>query len=191
MDVADAAVLQQCRGDEELVVGRLLDERDDDAHVTGRTRQLQQSRVVAPHGDLGVEVLQQVPGQPQLGEDDQVGLVPAGLADERVMALEVDLERTEARRDLGEGDADWCHGQSVCRGRRADAAAQYVSTRTGVSAKSLTLRVRTAASTASAAAAISASGKAEAVPALVRIPRHSPASMRALGPRLDELDRLQ
>jgi hypothetical protein len=41
-----------------------------------------------------------------------------------MMLLEVVVERAETRSDLGQGDADWCHGQSVCRRRGADASGQ-------------------------------------------------------------------
>ena len=73
MDVAELAVLEQGRGDEQPVVGRLLDERHDRRQSPGRAGQLGQPRVVEPHRDLGGEVLELVAGQPELGEDDEVG----------------------------------------------------------------------------------------------------------------------
>ena len=73
MDVADLAVLEQRGGDEQPVVGRLLDERDDRGQAPRRGGELGQPRVVEAHRDLGREVLEQVAGQPELREDDQVG----------------------------------------------------------------------------------------------------------------------
>ena len=64
----------------------------------------EQPRVVAAHGHLGVEVLEQVAGQAELREDDEVSALAAGLSDELVMALQVLLEGTEARRHLGQRD---------------------------------------------------------------------------------------
>ena len=48
VDVPDLAVLEQRRRDEQPVVGRFLDERDDGRQVLGRGGQLGQSRVVEP-----------------------------------------------------------------------------------------------------------------------------------------------
>ena len=73
MDVRDLAVLEQGRRDEQPVVGRLLDERDDRRQPPGRRGQLGQARVVEPHRDLGREVLELVAGQAELREDDEVG----------------------------------------------------------------------------------------------------------------------
>ena len=70
VDVAHLAVLEQGRRDEQPVVGRLLDERDDRRQAVGRGGQLGQPRVVEPHRDLGREVLELVAGQPELREDD-------------------------------------------------------------------------------------------------------------------------
>ena len=62
--------------------------------------------VVPTHGHLRVEVLEQVAGQAELREDDQVGTLVAGFADELVMPLQVLVEGTEARRHLGQRDGD-------------------------------------------------------------------------------------
>ena len=79
MDVADLPVLEQGRRDEQPVVGRLLDERDDRGQALGRGREIGQSRVVEPERDLRGEVLELVAGQSELREDDQVRLVRPGL----------------------------------------------------------------------------------------------------------------
>ena len=157
----------------------------------GGLGQLQEARVVATHGDLGVEVLQQVAGQAQLGEDDEVRLLRPGLGDELVVTREV---RPRARRGAGRsgpgrrGVVPW----PECMPREARvAAAQYVSTRTGVSAKSLTLRVRTAASMASGRCGDQGVGKTEAVATLVCIPSPRAGQHGGLWARLDELDRFQ
>ena len=68
-----------------------------------------QARVVEAHRDLGREVLEEIAGEPELGEDEQVHALAAGVVDERVMALEVLLEVAEAGRDLGEADAESLH----------------------------------------------------------------------------------
>ena len=106
MDVAHGTALEQRRGDEEAVVVRFLDEGDDGGQPVGRPRQLEEARVVAAHGHLGVEVLEQVAGQAELREDHQVSAVCAGLPDELVVTRQVLVERTEPRRDLGQRDGD-------------------------------------------------------------------------------------
>ncbi len=70
VDVPDLAVLEQGRGDEQPVVGRFLDERHDRGQALGHTGELSEARIVEPHRDLGRQVLEQVAGQPELGEDD-------------------------------------------------------------------------------------------------------------------------
>ena len=75
MDMTDLAVFEQCRGDEEPVVVRFLDERDDCARARRPPRPAREALVVAAHGHLGIEVLEQVAGQAELGEDDEVGPV--------------------------------------------------------------------------------------------------------------------
>ncbi len=109
MDVRQRAVLEQGRRDEQPVIGRLLDERDDRRQPPGRRRQLRQARVVEPHRDLGREVLELVAGQAELGEDDEVGATVASLAQALVMRRQVRLERAETRRDLGQGDPECLH----------------------------------------------------------------------------------
>ena len=106
MDVADGAVLEQRGGDEEAMVVRLLDEGDDGRQPLRRPGQLEEPRVVAAHGHLGVEVLEQVAGQAELRKDHEVRALHPGLSEELVVALQVLLERAEARRDLGQGDRD-------------------------------------------------------------------------------------
>ena len=77
MDVPDLAVLDQGGGDEQPVVGRFLDERDDRREAAGRAGQLRQPRIVEAHRDFRGEILELVAGQPEFGKDDEVG---AGLA---------------------------------------------------------------------------------------------------------------
>ena len=115
VDVPDLAVLEQGGGDEQPMVGRFLDERDDRREVLGRGRQLGQARVVEAQGDLGREVLELVAGQAELREDDEVGLVRAGLVEELVMAPQVAVQLPEAGRQLGEGHADRLHGREHTR----------------------------------------------------------------------------
>ena len=76
-----------------------------------------QARVVEAHRDLGREVLEQVPGEPQLREHDEPGPGVAGLLDQLEMAREVGLEVPEARRDLGEGDPERLHAPESRPGR--------------------------------------------------------------------------
>ena len=73
VDVDDPAVLEQGGGDEQAVVGRLLDERHDRRQPHGLRGERGQGGVVQANGHLAGQVLEQVPGQPQLGEDDQAG----------------------------------------------------------------------------------------------------------------------
>jgi hypothetical protein len=51
--------------------------------------------------------------QPELGKDDEPGATRASLADQRVVTLEVLVEPTEGRRDLGERDSQGGHGPSL------------------------------------------------------------------------------
>ena len=182
VDVADLALLQQRRRDEQAVVVRLLHEGDDRRQVPGRrassTRRGSSTRIATSGG----EVLEQVAGQAQLRKDDQPGATRARLGEELVVARQVLLESAEARRDLGKRDAQRRHARSVGR--------QYDSIRTGVSAKSRTLRVSTAAPLASAAAAMSASARPRWCPRARASARHEPARRAASGSGLDELDRL-
>ena len=113
MDVAELAVLEQGGGDEQAVVGRLLDERHDRRQPAGRRGERRQPRVVEPHRDLGGEVLEQVAGQPELREHDQAGAAGARLGEQLAVAREVRLEVPEARRDLGEGDPERLHAPSL------------------------------------------------------------------------------
>ena len=55
-----------------------------------------QARVVEAHRDLGREVLEQVAGQPELGEDDEVGAACPRLREQLAVAREVVLERARA-----------------------------------------------------------------------------------------------
>ena len=97
MDVADLAVLEQGRGDEQPVVGRLLDERDDRPKGPARRRgEVGQPRVVEADRDLGGEVLELVAGQPELGEDDEVGALRARLVDQLMVTCEVRVELARA-----------------------------------------------------------------------------------------------
>ena len=113
MDVPELAVLEQRGGDEQPVVGRFLDERDDRGHPVRRAGKLGETRIVEAHRDLGREVLELVAGQPQLGEDDEVRAEVARLAQPVVVGREIDLERPEPGRDLGERDAHGLHARSI------------------------------------------------------------------------------
>ncbi len=73
MDVPDLAVLDECGRDEQAVVGGLLDERHDRREALGRVCELGEPRVVEAHRHLGREILELVPGQPELREDDELG----------------------------------------------------------------------------------------------------------------------
>ena len=79
--VADRAVLDERGRDEQPMVRRLLHEREHRRYAAGIGHQRGQTRVVEPHRHLGGKILQQVPGQPQFREHDQVR--PARLASAR------------------------------------------------------------------------------------------------------------
>src|SRR6185503_16027403 len=65
VDVPDLAVLKERRRDEQPMVARLLDERDDRGAATGGLGgQVRQAGVVEPHRDLGGEILEQVSREP-------------------------------------------------------------------------------------------------------------------------------
>ena len=104
------AVLEQDGRDEQPVVGRLLDQRDDGGHALGRGREIGQARVVEAQGDLGGEVLELVAGQPELREDDQVGAVGPGRLERFVVAGEVRRRTARAPGRSGparRGSAPW------------------------------------------------------------------------------------
>ena len=93
---------------------RLLDERDDRRQAAASPRaSARQARVVEAHRDLGGEVLEQVAGQPELREHDQVRPRGPRLGEQLVVAGEVGVERAEPRRDLGERDAERLHEASL------------------------------------------------------------------------------
>ena len=77
VDVADPAVLEQRGRDEQAMVARLLDERDDADRPSVSAASVGQARVVEPDRDLGGEVLEQVAGQAELREDDEAGALVA------------------------------------------------------------------------------------------------------------------
>ena len=128
MDVLDAPVLEQDRGDEQAMVGRLLDERHDRREVLGGRGQVGQPRVVQAHRDLRGEVLELVAGQPQLREHDEVGAIGAGGRQELVVAGQVLVELPERRGDLGERDAQLVHAGSIRRGTVAGARPDTLAT---------------------------------------------------------------
>src|SRR6185295_8311948 len=117
MDMPDLAVLHQGGGDEQAMIGRLLDEADHGGQAFGRPGELGETRVVETHRDFGREVLEEVAGQAQLGEHDQAAVLAPGIADERVMALQVRLEVAETWRDLSEADPESVHAPSIATGR--------------------------------------------------------------------------
>jgi hypothetical protein len=122
MHVPQLTVLEQAGRDEQPVVGRLLDERDDRRQAVGGPRQIGEARIVQAHGDLGRQVLQLVAGQAELGEDDQVGSLRAGLLEQLVMALQVCFERPQSRGDLGERDPQRSHALEHTRSPRPGVA---------------------------------------------------------------------
>ena len=113
MDVPDRAVLEKRRGDEQAMVGRLLDERDDRREALARGRQLGEPGVVEPHRDLRREVLEQIARQPELGEDDEPGATLACLLKQADVRGDVLVEQAELRRNLGEGDRHRLHEPSI------------------------------------------------------------------------------
>ena len=113
MDVADAAVLEERGRDEQAVVAGLLDERDDRGQPFGLGRERRQARVVEADRDLGRQVLEQVAGQPELGEHHQAGALGARPAQQLVVDGQVLVELAEPRRDLGKRDPERGHGRSI------------------------------------------------------------------------------
>ncbi len=85
---------------------------DDGRQPARRPRERGQPRVVEAHRDLGGEVLEQVAGQAELGEDDQAGAARA--APRRCSSwwrARLSSRSPEPGRDLGEGDAERLHGR--------------------------------------------------------------------------------
>ena len=83
-----------------------------------------QTAIVQPHRDLGGEILELVAGQPELREDDQPRTLGARLVEQGVMGREVDLERPEPGRDLGEGDGQRLHSHEHTRSPCRDSASR-------------------------------------------------------------------
>ena len=106
MDVADLAVLEQRRRDEEAVVAGLLDERHDGGEAVGLGRERREARVVEPDRDLRGEVLQEIAGEAQLREDDEAGAVGPGLPQQVAVDGQVLVEQAESGRDLGQRDPE-------------------------------------------------------------------------------------
>jgi hypothetical protein len=106
VDVADLAVLEQRRRDEEAVVAGLLDERHDRREAVGLGRERRETRVVEPDRDLRGEVLQEVASEPQLREDDETGAVGTGLPQQVTVDGQVLVEQAETWCDLSERDPE-------------------------------------------------------------------------------------
>ena len=70
---------------------------------------------VQAHGAVGDQVLEEVPGERELGEHHQVGTLAGGLAEQLQVAGEVGPEVAQPRRDLGQRDHDG--GARLLRGR--------------------------------------------------------------------------
>ena len=88
----------------------------------GRRRERRQPRIVEPHRDLGGEVLELVAGQPELGEDDEVGTARrAPPSSSSWWRARLSSSCPEPRRDLGEGDRDASARPEHSARRRADA----------------------------------------------------------------------
>jgi hypothetical protein len=119
VDVPDGAVLEQGGRDEQPVIGRFLDKRDDRGNTPGRRGELREARIVEADGHLRGEVLEQVPGQPELREHDQPGTLLASVREQPVVGGEVLVEQPQARGDLGERDPERLHGPSIAGRRRA------------------------------------------------------------------------
>ncbi len=113
MDVPDLAVLEQRGRDEQPMIGRFLDERDDDRQILGRGRQIGQARIVQAERHLGRQILELVAGQAELREDDQVGALGPRRSDELVVPGQVGREAAEHRSDLSERHTDRVHGRSI------------------------------------------------------------------------------
>ena len=83
---------------------------DSPTRLAGQRRE---PRVVEPHRDVGREVLEQVAGQPELGEHDQARPAGPRLREQLAVARQVRLEVAEAWRELREGDPQGVHGPSI------------------------------------------------------------------------------
>src|SRR5215218_4855756 len=82
IDMAKLGTLEQGSGDVELVIVRFLDEADDHRHLAGGAAEFRETRIVRTHRDLGVEVLEQVAGQAELGKDEQVDRLITSIRDD-------------------------------------------------------------------------------------------------------------
>ena len=114
VDVAELSVLEEGGRDEQAVVCRFLDERDDRGQTGRGGGESSQPRIVQPHRHLAREVLELIAGEAELREDHQVRTGRPGLVEEGMVTVEIRLEIAQARRDLGEGDGErWLHGGSI------------------------------------------------------------------------------
>ncbi len=126
MDVDQPAVLEPRRRVVEAVVGRLLDQPDDEGQPLreGREPVAHRPRAVEPHRHLGHEVAQPVAGQRELGEDREVGAGDEGRGHRPLDPGQVGLDIREARVGLGQGDP---HERSSGGGMVAPAPARAVA----------------------------------------------------------------
>ncbi len=65
--------------------------------------------IVASHRHFAGQILEQVAGQPELREYDEIRSTTPGLVEERVVTGEVLVESAEPRRELGQSDPNGLH----------------------------------------------------------------------------------
>lgn len=83
-----------------LVLRGAQDETDDDVDVPRGFQEGPQPVGAQLEGDVGDLVLEEIAGEAELREDDQLGLFGGGLVDQVEVKAEVLLEVTQARRAL-------------------------------------------------------------------------------------------
>ena len=89
----------------EAMLRRLFDEAQHHGHRPGGVEQFADFRGVGRDGHVGHHVADEVAGQRQFREDDQVGLLRAGRLDLLQVQGHVPLPIGQHRRDLGQGHA--------------------------------------------------------------------------------------
>ena len=105
MDMDKPAVGDESRGvmEQAAVGGTFLDESDHGAKPLGGGHEAAKTRIGSRvEGHFLGQVLQRVAGQPELGENDEAGLLAPGFREDVEMGVEVGRDVAELWRDLGQ-----------------------------------------------------------------------------------------
>ncbi len=109
MQVTELSVLKVCCSIEEAVIGGLLDQADDDAHVSARPLQRIESRVPGRQGHGGDQVLEEVAGEGEFRKEEEVYALSLCFAQDLVVEGEVSVQVAKDRAKLGNSQGELLH----------------------------------------------------------------------------------